>query len=213
MTTRHLLSNVMRPLVAAACVLSSASCGSELLRTGRAPVLLVIESLAGSPGNQGNFANPLLSDVQVLVDADVNGVTVQVPTVFNDLGLAVIRAELKDQLSTATPTPLNAITITRYRVNYRRTDGRNAPGVDVPFGFDGAVTATIQPGSQADVVFDLVRHASKSEPPLRNLSSGGGLRFISTVAEVTFFGRDQNGNEVMVTGMMDVVFGDFGDDS
>jgi hypothetical protein len=202
----------MRPLVAAACLLFSSSCGSEMLRTGRGPVLLVLESLQGSEGGGGNFANPLLSDVTRLVDAEVNGVTVQVPTIFNDVGLAVIRAELKDQLSTALPTPLNAVTITRYRVTYRRSDGRNAPGVDVPFGFDGAVTATIQPGSSADVIFDLVRHASKSEPPLSNLSGGGGLRFISTVAEVTFFGRDQNGNEVMVTGMMDVVFGDFADE-
>ncbi len=212
MTTRHLLSSVMRPQVAAACLLLSSSCGSELLRTGRAAGLLVLESLQGSEGGGGNFASPLLSDVTRLVDAEVNGVTVQVPTIFNDVGLAVIRAELKDQLSTALPTPLNAVTITRYRVTYRRSDGRNAPGVDVPFGFDGAVTATIQPGSSADVIFDLVRHASKSEPPLSNLSGGGGLRFISTVAEVTFFGRDQNGNEVMVTGMMDVVFGDFADE-
>ena len=27
--------------------------------------------------------------------------------------------------------------MTRYRVEFRRTDGRNTPGVDVPYGFDG----------------------------------------------------------------------------
>jgi len=32
------------------------------------------------------------------------------------------------------------------------------------------------------------------------------------VAEITFFGRDQNGNELSVSGMMDVTFGDFPDD-
>lgn len=215
MTTRHILANVMRPLVAAACLLVGTGCGSELLRTGRAPVILVVQQLSASGGaNPGDFATPLLSDVQSVVD--------DVATVFNDLGRATLRAELKDQsnaivrdplnpVTAPSATPLNAVTITRYRVTYRRSDGRNTPGVDVPFGFDGAVTITIQPGSQADVIFDLVRHASKSEPPLRNLIAGGGLRFISTVAEVTFFGRDQNANEVMATGMIDVVFGDFGD--
>ena len=215
MTTRQILSNVTRPLVAAVCLLSSASCGSELLRTGQAPVILIMEQLAGASGSDpGDFVSPLLSDVV----GEVN----DVPTVFNDLGRATIRVELKDQsqgiirdplnpVTAPTITPLNAVTITRYRVTFRRSDGRNTPGVDVPFGFDGAVTTTIQPGASADVIFDLVRHASKSEPPLRNLIGGGGLRFISTVAEVTFFGRDQNGNEVMVSGMMDVVFGDFGD--
>ena len=215
MTTRHILSNVMRPVVVAACLLVGTGCGSELLRTGRAPVILVITQLAAAGGDDpGTFATPLLSDVQSVVD--------DIPTIFNDLGRATLRAELKDQsgaivrdplnpVTAPTATPLNAVTITRYRVIYRRSDGRNTPGVDVPFGFDGGVTVTIQPGATADVIFDLVRHASKSEPPLRNLTGGGGLRFISTVAEVTFFGRDQNGNEVMATGLIDVVFGDFGD--
>ena len=39
----------------------------------------------------------------------------------------------------------------------------------------------------------------------------GGQGFISTIAEITFYGRDQNGNEVSVTGRIDVQFGDFGD--
>ena len=216
MTTRHILSNVMRPLVGAVCLLLSASCGSELLRTGKAPVMLIIETLGGASGaNPSDFVTPLLSDVRTVVD--------DVPTVFNDVGRASIRVELKDQsggivrdplnpVTAPSPTAMNAVTITRYRVTYRRADGRNAPGVDVPFGFDGAVTTTIQPGNAGEVIFDLVRHTSKSEPPLRNLIAGGGVRFINAVAEVTFFGRDQNGNEVMVTGMMDVIFGDFADE-
>jgi hypothetical protein len=216
MTTRHILSNVMRPLVAAVCLLFSSSCGSELLRTGRAPVMLIIETLAAASGSEpGQFRTPLLSDVATIVE--------DVSTTFNDLGRAQIRVELKDQsqdvvrdplnpVTAPSPTVMNAVTITRYRVNYRRADGRNTPGVDVPFGFDGAATITIPPGDSADVVFDLVRHSSKSEPPLRQLTGGGGVRFINTVAEVTFFGRDQNGNEVMVTGMVDVIFGDFADE-
>src|SRR5688572_790122 len=218
MTTRQIWSNATRPLLAAACVLFSASCGSELLRTGHTPMFLLVEQMEAAGGQEpGAFASPLLSDVQVLVDADVNGVTVKVPTIFNDLGRATIRSERKDQsdlvggLSQVT-SPLNGITLTRYRVNYRRADGRNTPGVDVPFGFDGALSATVPPEGSVDVIFDLVRHSSKSEPPLTNLIAGGGVRFINAIAEVTFFGRDQNGNETMVTGFIDVIFGDFGDE-
>ena len=36
---------------------------------------------------------------------------------------------------------------------------------------------------------------------------------ISTIAEISFFGRDQVGNEVTVTGQMLIQFGNFGDPS
>lgn len=212
MNTRFFKSKLPALAVVAGAVLS-ASCGSELLRTGRAPVIVVVESLQAAKGDDPNsFASPLLSDVLTLVETDVNGQTVIVPTIFNDLGRAQIRAELKDQSGRTASSPLNAVTINRYRVTFRRSDGRNTPGVDVPFGFDGAATATVQPGSSTQIVFDLVRHAGKSEPPLRNLVNGGGLRFLNTVADITFFGRDMNGNEVVATGSIDVVFGDFGDE-
>lgn len=219
MTKRQIVSYVTRLAAAAVVAATSASCGSELLRTGRAPVYLTIVQLEAAKGDEpSQFVSSLLSDVQTMVEQQVGGVTVQVPTIFNDLGRATLRVELKDQSgiltgSEAVTTPTQSVTIQRYRVNFRRADGRNTPGVDVPFGFDGGATATITVGSTASVVFDLVRHAHKSEPPLRNLIAGGGQMFISTVAEITFFGRDQNGNEVTVTGLMDVTFADFGDES
>jgi hypothetical protein len=214
MNTRFFSSHAARAFVAG-CALLTTSCGSEMLRTGRSPAMLVIEQMSASAGNSDDFATPLLSDVQVLVDTQVGGVTVEVPTTFNDLGRATMRVMMKAQptlLNPVSPTEINAITINRYRVTYRRSDGRNTPGVDVPFGFDGATGVTIQPGSSGEVIFDLVRHSSKLEPPLRNLIAGGGLIFINTIAEITFFGRDQNGNEVTATGMVDVIFGDFGDE-
>jgi hypothetical protein len=194
MSTHAVLTNVTRLLAAAACITFSASCGSEMMRTGRAPVLLVIESIGGG---EGTASAPFLSDVG--------------PTVFNDVGIATIGVLAKDQTPLSTTSPLNNVTITRYRVNFRRSDGRNTPGVDVPFGFDGGVARTIGVGSTGDINFDLVRHANKLEPPLRNLNGLGGQLLISTVAEITFFGHDQNGNEVSVTGLLDVTFGDFPD--
>jgi hypothetical protein len=204
MTTRHIWSNVTRLAAVAVVAVISASCGGDLMRTGRGPTYLTIMALQARPGGGTEISDNLLSDV-----ATSNG------SIFNDLGVALIRNELKDggvAGSPATPTTINSVTLTRYRVTYRRADGRNTQGVDVPWGFDGAITATIPVGDERSVVFDIVRHANKAEPPLRNLVQLGGQLIISTVAEITFFGRDQNGNEVAVTGMMDVTFGDFPDE-
>jgi len=190
----------------------SSACGGDLMRTGRSAVFLTVDNMqAASGGTAGSASSFLLSDVQVLVDQTVNGVTIKVPTVFNDTLTATIRSNEKNQNPDSLLTIINAVTLTRYHVDFRRTDGRNTPGVDVPFGFDGGLGVTIQPGATANVVIELVRHQAKLEPPLKNLAGVGGQGFISTIAEVTFYGRDQNGNEVAVTGRIDVQFGDFGD--
>jgi hypothetical protein len=211
MRTRHFATVIARLTAVASCLALSAACGGELLRTGRAPVYVVIGQMQAAAGSDPDtFGTPLLSDVQVLVQTTVNGQQVRVPTIFNDLGQATMRLETKDP--TLAPTGLNQVTLTRYRVVFRRGDGRNTPGVDVPYPFDGGVSATLQPGAETEVIFDLVRHQAKVEAPLRNLVGFGGLQFISTVAEVTFWGRDQNGNEVVATGLIDVHFGDFGDE-
>ena len=213
MMKRTLVSNATRLLLGALCALSTASCGSELLRTGRSPVFLTIESLTITNGASGNTGSNLLSDVLTLVDQEVNGQQVKVPTIFNDTAVASIRVTAKDQTALATTSALNSVTITRYRISFRRVDGRNTPGVDVPFGWDGGTSATIGVDQTAQVGFEIVRHSSKSEPPLRQLVNNGGQQYIYTIAEITFFGRDQNGNEVMVTATADVAFSDFGDPS
>jgi hypothetical protein len=209
MSTRTILSMTGRLAGAAACVISLAGCGGEMLRTGRAPMFLVVDNMEGTAGGGGTASAFLLSDVQVLVDETVNGVTRKVASVVNDSAVATIRSVEKNPDKTA--TQLNGITLTRYHVDFRRTDGRNTPGVDVPYSFDGGLGISINPGNSVGVAFEIVRHQAKLEPPLKNLASGGGLGFISTIAEVTFYGRDHNGNEVSVTGRMDVQFGDFAD--
>lgn len=193
--------------------LASAGCG-DVARSGRAPAQLMIELLEGSSGaTPDEYSTTMLSDVQTLVEQQINGQTVRVPTIFNDLGRVTLRLVLKNPgLGTPLePTALNEITVTRYRVTFTRSDGRNTPGVDVPYGFDGAFTMTVRAGGNATGGFDLVRHQMKVEPPLRNLVNGGNARFISTIAEITFFGQDQVGNEVTAVGMMTVNFGDWAD--
>lgn len=209
MSTKRVVSIVGRLLAGAACVISAAGCGGEMLRTGRAPVYLVVANMTASAGGEGESAF-LLSDVQTIVEQTINGATVRVPTIFNDNASATIRVELKNPSIEA--TSINTVTLTRYRVAFRRTDGRNTPGVDVPFGFDGGLGVSIAAGDEAAVAFEIVRHQAKLEAPLKSLVGLGNLGFISTIAEITFFGHDQNGNELQATGRIDVQFGDFGDE-
>lgn len=187
-------------------------CG-EVARTGRSPVLVVIMSLeAASGATPTAFGGTLDSDVLTNVSRTVGGAEVEVPTVFSDVGRATLRFTLKDQGvpgGAATPSALNQVTINRYQVVYRRSDGRNTPGVDVPHPFDSAVTVTIPADGSATAAFELVRHIAKGEAPLAALRTSSVI--ISTVAEVTFSGRDLAGNAVSATGSIGVQFGNFGD--
>jgi hypothetical protein len=203
----------IRAALIGAVALAASSCG-EVARTGQSPAFLIIDSMEGASGaDPGTFGSVLSSDVVTNVQGAGN---VRVPTIFADLGRVSMRLAMRNPGSPADPTSpstLNEVTITRYRVTYRRSDGRNTPGVDVPWGFDGAFTVTIPAGGSGGAGFDLVRVQAKLEPPLRNLVGGGAQNVISTIAEVTFYGRDQAGNEVTVTGLISVNFSDFGDPS
>ena len=180
---------------------ATAGCG-EVARTGRAPVLLVINSIEGAAGGGETFSAFLLSDV-------VTG-----GGVINDSGRATLSLTLKNPGSVTAPlgpTQLNSVVLSRYRVTFIRADGRDTPGVDVPHSFDGGVTAIVPPNGTAQAVFDLVRHSAKREPPLRNMWGAGAQRFISTIAQVTFYGQDLAGNDISATGTIQVNFGDFAD--
>lgn len=206
-----------RPVITGAAVVAlltgSVSCG-DVVRQGKAPVLVVVDSMqaasGAAPGEMGGF---LLSDVQTLVDQQVGGQTVQVPVIFNDVAEATMHLLAKDAgtgLNNLAPTPWNAVTINRYRINYIRADGRNTPGVDVPYPVDGAVTATLS-GTPTVVPFEIVRHQQKLEQPLRSLANFGGRLFISTIAEITFYGTDTVGNDVQAKATMSVSFSDYAD--
>jgi hypothetical protein len=187
------------------------SCG-QLNSTGRSPSYLVVDAvLASSGASPGTFGGTLESDVVTNVSTTVGDQDVLQPTVYEDTGQVKLRMALKD-VSISGPTAANGITVTRYHVDFKRSDGRNTQGVDVPYGFDGAATGTI--GADGGLLtFVLVRAQAKLEAPLRALRGGGGAIVISTIAEITFYGQDQNGNSVSVTGSISVNFADWGDPS
>ena len=187
----------------AAVALTGVSCG-ELTRQGTSASYLIVEVFEAAPGAEPEeFGGTLLSDVVTVVDDN--------PTFFNDIGRVTFRLGLKDPgppTSPNAPTQNNFITVNRYRVTFVRADGRNTPGVDVPFGFDGAFTVTVGAGT-AQAGFTLVRNVAKLEAPLRALQTN--LLILSTIAEVTFYGHDQTGREVTATARILIDFANFGD--
>ncbi len=204
----------LKGLAGIVAVAASVSCG-DVSRTGRSPAYLVINSLQARRGaaTAGPLTGTLLSDVLTMVTKPAPcSESNPCPTIFNDAGEVELRLALRDIGTTAnptTPTQNNEVTITRYRVVYRRADGRNVPGRDVPYPFDGAATGTVPASGTIKVAFELVRHISKEEAPLVQLVDSPVI--ISTIADVTFFGQDQVGNEVSVTGSILIDFGNFGD--
>ena len=127
--------------------------------------------------------------------------------VFEDQGTLTARLALKDpgtSGSPTTPTSANFITINRYRVVYVRTDGGA-----VPLPFEGAMTFTVTGGAAVAASFVLVRVSAKLQAPLISLRAGGSSIAIYTVADVTFFGRDQTGRETIATGRISVNFADW----
>lgn len=175
---------------------------SDTAREGRSPAYLILESLEAASG-----AEP--EELESTLQSDVSTEN----SVFEDPAVATFRLAMRDvgaEGAPTTPTTNNFITLSRYRVEFRRTDGRNAQGVDVPYAFEGATTGTVG-AAVAQVAFVIVRAQAKLEPPLANLTGGGQSITISTIADVTFFGKDQTGNDVSVRGSISVNFADWAD--
>ena len=182
---------------------ASASCGSAV-RQGTGTSFLIINELAFARGSEPDtFTANLLSDVVTVIDEN--------PTFFNDLGRVSFVLGLKDPGpagSPSAPTQNQFITIDRYHVRFFRADGRNTQGVDVPYAFDGAFTVTVG-NNEAQAGFTVVRNLAKREAPLQALRSNGVI--LSTFAEITFYGRDQTGHEVVASARTSIDFGNFAD--
>lgn len=190
--------------VIAAMAFGAIACG-DLTRQGQASSYLVVRAVEAAQGHATDeFLSSLQSDVVTIID--------NVAGIYNDLGRVTLQLALKDPGpagSPNTPSANNQITVNRYRVVFIRADGRNTPGVDVPYAFDGAFTTTVPIEGTVTADFLLVRHQAKNEAPLRALAANGVI--ISTIAEITFYGHDQTGREVSVTGTIGVSFGNFAD--
>jgi len=179
-----------------ALAVASASCGS--VREGTGTSFLIVEGMDFAPGN-----DPTQFEATLHSDVNTPGGN------FDDLGRATFRLGLKDPGSSTapnTPTQNQFITIDRYHVRFFRADGRNTQGVDVPYEFDGAFTATVRANS-VQSAFVVVRHDAKREAPLAIL--GSNRLILTIIAEITFYGRDQTGHETQAVARASIDFGNF----
>jgi hypothetical protein len=207
------LRSFIRILTVAMLAAAGSSCG-DVVRNSRSPVFLVIDSLTGSSGAPGStFGSFVNSDVLTLVTSGGScTVASPCPTFFNDVGQVTLRLAPKDIGSTTnpnSPTTNNEVTITGYRVDYRRNDGHNIAGVDVPVSFNGTVTITVPAAGNISVGFQLVRGVAKRESPLVQYITNPGV--LTALADVTFYGTDRVGNAVTASGTIEVNFANFGD--
>jgi hypothetical protein len=190
----------------------AAGCTKAQLQ-GDSSAYLIINSLQGasvqaSGGGQPTFTGVLASDVCVHPKSGSGC------GVFEDPGQASFTLAMKDPgtpQAPTTPTTANFITVNRYHVDYVRSDGRNQQGVDVPYSFDGAVTGTVGANGATSVSFTLVRVQAKLEAPLAALANLGSTVALDTIAKVTFYGTDQAGRDVSVSGQISVNFADWAD--
>ena len=201
---------VSRVFIAAGLIASATSCGN-VVRNGRSPMMLVIQSIQGIRGaaSLGTPGVPLISDVITLITTGgLCSTTNPCPTFYNDMGTATLSLAQKD-ISVA-PTSNNQVTITKVHVDFTRTDMQNpVQGVDVPFSFDSGVTITVPPTGTATATFDVVRNSAKLEEPLLDLRNNNII--LSMIANITFYGTDQVGNAITATGTLQVNFGNFAD--
>jgi len=159
---------------------------------------LIVNSLLGAPGAEpAKMGGFLDSDVQTKGG------------VFEDPGQVTFKLGVKNAGtadSPTKPTSANFITITKYHVDFARSDG----GVGVPASFDSAVSVTVNDvGGTATLV--LVPAVAKLQAPLLSLVGGAGGLEIKTIATVTFFGKDQAGRSVQVTATIGINFADWAD--
>lgn len=182
--------------LAALLGLPQSGCTPDFAADNESAVILRIvemESEAGADAETSAFLN---SDVS---------------PVFNDNVVVTVEALPKNP-NFVLDAPFEDVQVTRYEVNYLRSDGQNREGIDVPYRITGGVSTLVPFGDQADVVFVVVRHQAKVEPPLANLRGPGGV-VLTIIAEITLHGRTTSGRAVSARGFLTINFADFADSS
>jgi len=133
--------------------------------------------------------------------------------IINDNGVAEILAIPIDPSETAQITPYMDVLIDQIDVEFKRTDGRNTEGVDVPYKFSQPVSMLATINTKISLPFVLIRHVAKIEAPLLALRDVPSREFVlQLIAVVTIHGKDTGGHRVTpVTGYISVWCANFAD--
>lgn len=198
-----------------ALAVSMAGCVPDWAKENETNLLLEISNIQGAPRSSGQSAGDVLfSDVSQWINDD-----------------AVVSVMLfRKNPTTTVSTPLEDVRLESYQVRYFRSDGHNVEGLDVPHRITGPLNSVILHApagideATTDVVINVVRQTAKREAPLINLIgvfptttrsvAVAGQGIITTVAEITIFGRQITSREALsATGRFQVTFADFVDEA
>ncbi|MBN1223992.1 MAG: hypothetical protein JXB23_12165 [Candidatus Aminicenantes bacterium] len=197
---------ILKILVVLPVLITFFSC-NPIENDSTSPSLLIVQEILGMDA-EGNEANFLQSDV-IVQDPD----NPEDSSIKSDSVRASFKASLLEPASVNGPSQYNDITVTRYIVSYMRSDGKNVEGVDVPYSFEGYLTAMIPIGSTVEVTFVIVREVAKNEPPLVDLVFGTQEGVIEATARIDFYGHDQANREVKATGYITIFFANYANES
>ena len=193
-TKKHILMGLA--LLAASIFLPACN---PLENDSRSNSILVVENITGKDMS-GTDAGFLQSDV---VKKD--------NSIAADTAKATLSARFMDPAPILGTSQYSDIMVTRYVVSYSRTDGRNRPGADVPFPFEGSLTTLVRVDSTASVNFVIVREAAKLEAPLVNLRDSAYGDILNMTAKIEFYGHDLTDKAVKATGYLTVYFANYVD--
>ena len=203
---------VIAGVAAIALLAGLVSCG-DVVRQGKSPVFVVVDS-------SGRFGRRARRDGRLSVvrrpDARrtaIDGETVRVPVIFNDVAQATMRLIAKDAGNGTDQSGSDAVECRHHQpLSDHLHQGRRAEHAR------GRRAVSCRRRGDRDALADADRCAVRDRPssaearqPLRSLANFGGRLFISTIAEITFYGADQVGNDVQVKATMNVSFSDYAD--
>jgi hypothetical protein len=175
------------PVACAVAALAVFGCSADYVEDSEATVLLVLASI--------NEGTPIASDVRGEGGSIVN--------CSAEVGVAALVKNPNNPGG-----PVENVVLRRYDVSFTRSDGRAVEGIDVPYRFSAAMTATVTPGEEVTLSIDLVRQQAKLEPPLSVIT---GLDIVDMTAHVTVFGETVSRSAVSASGVATVRFADFAD--
>lgn len=194
-TKKHILMGLA--LLAASIFLPACN---PLEDESRSNSILVVENVTGKDMS-GTDAGFLQSDVLKTDN-----------TIVADTAKATLSARLMDPAPILGTSQYSDIMITRYVVSFSRTDGRNRPGADVPFPFEGSLSTLVRVDSTTSVDFVIVREAAKLEAPLVNLRDSAYGDILNMTAKIEFYGHDLADKAVKATGYLTVYFANYADE-
>lgn len=161
---------------------------------------LVINSLTGNDLEGVAGSTTVFSDV--ITDNSI----------INDNGVAEVTAEIYNPLSDADVSYFNNVIVDQIDVEFKRTDGRNVEGVDVPYRFTQPMNWLVAVESPQKIPFVLIRHVAKLEAPLLALREVSQSFVLQLVAKVTIHGKDLGGHRIApVSGYLSVWCANFAD--